>query len=358
MIKSHLSRSISAHADLQSACNTKQICNLLTTSTSLPILLLFLLPTLLSLFNCPPLLAQENPQWDDTQKKAWSEVFQWVEIPSSLDDSLQKAYFYKTTHPAPQPLIISLHTWSGDYTQQDPLAAQVAAKNWNYIHPDFRGPNNTFKACGSAWVISDIEDAIAFAIQEGNVDTTEIHIIGVSGGGFATTLMYMQTQHTVKSFSAWVPITNLVDWYYESLGRGNQYADHIWQATRSDTTLNIAEATKRSPYFMKTPVQERRNSTITIYAGIHDGYTGSVPVSQSINFYNKLVRDTAPNAVEAIVPVETLLHLITKRNFSENKSPEFLGDRKIVYQKHFKNTHLILFEGGHEMLADVALELL
>jgi ABC-type microcin C transport system permease subunit YejB len=190
------------------------------------------------------------------------------------------------------------------------------------------------------------------------VDTTAIHIIGASGGGFATTLMYMQTQHPVKSFSAWVPITNLVDWYYESLGRGTKYADHIWHATDSDTTLNMAEAKKRSPYFMPTPVQERRNSKITIYAGIHDGYTGSVPISQSVNFYNKLVQDTNPAATEAIVPLETLLHLITKRNYSNNKSDETLGERKVIYQKNFQNIRLILFEGTHEMLSDTALELL
>jgi dienelactone hydrolase len=351
MTKSHL-----LHADLQSgadasACKKQQICNLHTFT-------LLLLSMLLSLLSYSTVFAQENPQWDDTQKKNWSEIFQLIEIPSSLDDSLQKAYFYKTTSPTPQPLIISLHTWSGDYTQQDPLAEQVAAKNWNYIHPDFRGPNNTFKACGSPWVISDIEDAITFAIQEGHVDTTEIHIIGVSGGGFATTLMYMKTQHPVKSFSAWVPITNLVDWYYESLGRGNQYADHIWQATRSDSTLNLSEAKKRSSYFMDTPVRQRSKSKLTLYAGIHDGYTGSVPITQSINFYNKLVKETDPSEVSAIVPTETILQLVTKRNYPGNSSGEILGDRPVIFQKHFRNIHLILFEGGHEMLSDIALEAL
>ncbi len=302
--------------------------------------------------------AQQNPQWDDTQNKIWGAEFQEIEIPSSLDDSLQKAYFYKSTAISPQPLIVSLHTWSGDYSQQDPLAQQIVEKNWNYIHPDFRGPNDTYQACGSKWVIQDIEDAITFAIQEGNVDTAEIHIIGASGGGYATTLMYMQTQHPVKSFSAWVPITNLVDWYYESLGRKNKYADHIWQATQSDSVLNIEEAKSRSSYFMETPVEKRKNSKLTIYAGIHDGYTGSVPITQSINFYNKLVEDIEPSNAEAIIPTEISLQLVTKRNNAGKKAKEMLGDRPVIYQKHFRSIHLILFEGGHEMLADVALELL
>jgi len=302
--------------------------------------------------------AQQNPQWDDTQNKIWGAEFQKIEIPSSLDDSLQKAFFYKSTATSPQPLIVSLHTWSGDYSQQDPLAQQIVEKNWNYIHPDFRGPNNTYQACGSKWVIQDIEDAITFAIQEGNVDTTEIHIIGASGGGYATTLMYMQTQHPVKSFSAWVPITNLVDWYYESLGRKNKYADHIWQATQSDNALNIEEAKSRSSYFMETPVEKRKNSKLTIYAGIHDGYTGSVPITQSINFYNKLVEDIEPSNAEAIIPTEISLQLVTKRNNAGKKTKEMLGDRSVIFQKNFRNVHLVLFEGGHEMLADVALKLL
>lgn len=322
------------------------------------ILHFFFLPLLLLFLTCLILQAQENPVWDDTKKKTWSEEFQEIGIPSSLDDSVQKAYFYKSTNNLPQPLIVSLHTWSGDYAQQDPLAQQVLEKDWNYIHPNFRGPNTTYQACGSPWVVSDIEDAISYAIGQGNVDTTAIHIIGASGGGFATALMYMQTQHPVKSFSAWVPITNLVDWYFESLGRGTKYADHIRNATGSDTTLNLNEAKKRSPYFMQTPVQERRNSKIALYAGIHDGYTGSVPISQSVNFYNKLVQDTDPTATEAIVPLETLLHLVTKRHYSDNKSIEMLGDREIIYQKNFQNISLILFEGTHEMLSDTALELL
>ncbi|MFA5326348.1 MAG: hypothetical protein WC384_01025 [Prolixibacteraceae bacterium] len=52
------------------------------------------------------------------------------------------AVFYKTSQTAPQPLVVSLHTWSGDYTQEDPLAKEILLRDWNYIHPDFRGVNN------------------------------------------------------------------------------------------------------------------------------------------------------------------------------------------------------------------------
>ena len=47
----------------------------------------------------------------------------------------------------------------------------------------------------------------------------------------------------------------------------------------------------RSPFYMHTPVEKRKNSKLYIYAGIHDGYEGSVPISQSLAFYNKVVAD-------------------------------------------------------------------
>jgi hypothetical protein len=65
-----------------------------------------------------------------------------------------------------------------------------------------------------------------------------------------------------------------------------------------------------------------------------------------------------PAAIEAIVPIEIILHLITKRNYSNNELNVTLGDRKVIYQKNFQNISLILFEGTHEMLSDIALELL
>ena len=45
------------------------------------------------------------------------------------------------------------------------------------------------------------EDAIAYAIKYANVDSNEIHVIGTSGGGYATLLTYMKTRHSVKTFS-------------------------------------------------------------------------------------------------------------------------------------------------------------
>lgn len=78
--------------------------------------------------------------------------FEKVEIPSTKDGEVQKAFMYKSTSKTSQPLIVSLHTWSGYYNQTDPLTKEILARDWNYIHPDFRGANRTPRQWGAHWL--------------------------------------------------------------------------------------------------------------------------------------------------------------------------------------------------------------
>lgn len=59
------------------------------------------------------LSAQKQPEWDNTSKSQWSPAFSVIDIPSTKDGNVQKAYFYKSTDAKPQLIIISLHTRSG-----------------------------------------------------------------------------------------------------------------------------------------------------------------------------------------------------------------------------------------------------
>ncbi len=305
----------------------------------------------------------ENPPYstqndDDGWRIDWPTAFQEISIPSTLDASHQKAMFLPASGDSQQALVVSLHTWSGDYRQKDPLATMISEKGWNYIHPDFRGSNNHPEACGSEKVIQDIEDAIQYAMKQGNVDPDNIHVIGTSGGGYATLLMYMKTSLEIKSFSAWVPISDLVDWYWACDSRGLKYAGDILQSTGSrDSVLDTEEAKRRSPYFMDTPVSQRKNSTLNIYCGIHDGYSGSVPITQSINFYNKLVRDMKGNKA-ALVPREDALYMLSQRTFNPSEEAPLIQPegRRIHYRKQFQSINLTIFEGGHELLPGAAME--
>lgn len=292
-------------------------------------------------------------KFDDTRQTEWSKEFEIVEIKSSKDSSLQKSYFYKSKSDEPQPLIVSLHTWSGYYTQKDDLADICKQRGLNYIHPDFRGANWTVNACCSELALSDIDDAITYAVENSNVNPSKIYVVGVSGGGYATLSTFMKSKHDIRKFSAWASITDLVAWYNESEIRQNNYAKNIIDCTASEGRLNNANAKQKSPLYWNTPTEKLQSSELTIYAGIYDGIQGSVPITHSINFYNKLLTDMKASDTLNYVSITEKLNLLEKRE----PLGEFgnIAGRKICLEKKFGNLRLIIFEGDHEMLTEFAL---
>lgn len=303
---------------------------------------------------CSKEVKKETVKYDDTNKTNWDNSFQVVEIPSPADGKVQKAYFYRSTSDKPRPLILSLHTWSGDYTQKDTIAYQAKEQNFNYIHPDFRGSNNTFEACCSPLVISDMDAAIDYAIANANVDTSKIYIIGTSGGGYATLAMFMKSKHTIKKFSAWVPISDILAWYYQSKIRKNKYAGDILKCiSLTGDSLDMREAIKRSPFYWETPTEIRKSSKLEIFSGIYDGIQGSVPITQSINFYNKLLSDMGADREEDYVSDNEKLQLLEYRKPLEEFGK--IGSREICLTKAYKNIRLTIFEGNHEILPEYAI---
>jgi len=292
-------------------------------------------------------------KFDDTREITWNEEFQIVEINSSIDNENQQAYFYPSKSSESQALIVSLHTWSGDFTQTDELAEMCRKKDVNYIHPNFRGANKTISACCSELALADIDDAISFAIENSNVDTSRIYVMGVSGGGYATISSFMKLKHSVKAFSAWASITDLPAWYNESTIRKNKYAGDIMNCTEPGEKLNLEIAKQKSPIYWPTPTEKLKYTKLSIHAGIYDGIQGSVPITHSINFYNKVLKDLSVNDSSKYVSNEEKLKLLEFR--------EPLGDfgsiagRKICLKKEVENFSLTIFEGNHEMLTEYAL---
>jgi lysophospholipase L1-like esterase/acetyl esterase/lipase len=295
--------------------------------------------------------SQNSIPWDDTKSKDWPSQVKKVDIKSSADGILQAAIFYAAPGPGPKPLIISLHTWSGDYMQKDTIANICIARGFNYIHPDFRGPNRRPEACASELVISDIDDAISWAMANTQTDPENIHVIGVSGGGYATVLTYLRSKHKIRSFSAYAGLYNLVDWYDECVGRKARYVADIEASTSGKKgEFNLEEAKKRSPFFMGKPVTDRSNSKLTFYCGIHDGYTGSVPITHSLQMYNKLVGDFDPHAPSSLVPQEYILTMVRARSLPGGGDQGTFRGRKIIYKNDYqKRINITVFEGTHEM---------
>ena len=297
---------------------------------------------------------------DQSQAQSAKPTFQWdkdfkvVDILSSADSTIQKAYFYRSLSRKPQPLFVHLHTWSNNFTKADVLADIVRNLDWNYIHPNFRGENKTPQACCSELVTQDIDDAIDYALQHPNVDNERIYVAGYSGGGMATLCAFMKSRHRIKSFSSWVPISDLESWYAQSLGRKNKYAGDILLVTSSkDSILKVSEARERSPFYMVTPANKLDYAHLKIYAGIHDGYTGSVPITQSLKMYNKILRDVGASEPTHFVPYEDILYMLETRLSPEPETDwGYLYDRKIHYKKSYGNVQLVIFEGSHEMIRE------
>ncbi|RZW38985.1 MAG: peptidase [Flavobacteriaceae bacterium] len=290
---------------------------------------------------------------EDSRHSKWDKNFKVVEIESTMDAKIQKAFFYRSRSSEPKPLIISLHTWSAYYTQNDPLAKLSKQNDINYIHPNFRGENITVEACNSTLALSDIDDAIDYAKTNANVDDSEIHIVGFSGGGYATIGAFMKSRHRIKTFSAWASITDLIQWFDESKVRGLKYANDILFCTDSKNgNLNMQIARSRSPIYWETPSQKLNYSQLNLYAGINDGLQGSVPITQSINFYNKVLKDLGEtDSLNYVSDHETLKLLTLRKPIADLGS---MADRSICLRKKSNNITLTIFDGGHEILPEYA----
>ncbi len=315
------------------------------------VILVWLSYFFLSATTVHPVLAQ------DVMNSNWNIDFTLVKIKSTVDGELQNAWFYKTRSAKPQPLIVNLHSWTYDYRQFDSLPILAKQKDVNFIHPDFRGPNKSFNACCSNLVLSDIDAAIDFAIKNANVDTSEIYVIGQSGGGYATLAVFMKSKHRIKKFSAWVPISDLLQWYDETRIRKLYYADDILKCTGSEgKILNIQEAILRSPFYWKTPVEKLKKCRLEIFTGIYDGLenNGPIPITQSINFYNKLLKDLNVRNHSKFVTDSEILKLLEFRKPLGDYGK--IGGRDVCLIKETNSIKLTVFTGMHEMLVKYAFE--
>jgi len=296
--------------------------------------------------------------WDDTLNTGWPAGFIPADILSSADGSIQRAWFYPSPAGKSAPLIVSLHTWSGDYSQEDPLAEEATRRGWNYIHPDFRGPNVTPHAGASALVISDIRDAIEYGLRHSGASPEDVHLIGVSGGGYAVLAAYMKLDYPVRSFSAWAPISDLESWYYECLSRDLHYASDIEKITTGGAGFDPAEARRRSPMFMDYRPGWRKDASLHIYTGITDGYNGSVPVTHSTDFYNRIISLKHPGQKELVLPDSTVISLLARRVNPGSGIGQKLAGRKVILSAGNEAASLLIFDGGHEMLVPHALSLI
>lgn len=202
---------------------------------------------------------------------------QEIWIPSTLDGTVQPSIFFQAEEKEKRPLIVGLHTWSHNRTNQIQYLLPFAEEQrYHLLLPEFRGPNllsnpNGTLACGSLCAKQDIRDSIDFVKKEVNIDTDNIFLIGLSGGGHMAMLMAGFCPEYFKAIAAFAPISDLARWKNEA----PSYAPHIEHCCGKSND----EMDRRSPIrYMDTIAR----ANLKIFHGKTDDV---VPFWQSVDFF-------------------------------------------------------------------------
>lgn len=202
-----------------------------------------------------------------------------IYVKSTMDGSMQPSLFYENKG-GKKPLLVGLHTWSCDRFNQINNFLPLAEENgFHLLLPEFRGPNripNPIRtlACGSPIAKQDIKDAIDYCIENYDIDTDNIFLLGGSGGGHMALMMAGFCPEYFKAIASFVPITDLKKWAEEN----NKYAPHVL-ACCSDSDEEMA---LRSPI---NYIDTIAKANVKIF---HGKYDPVVPYTHSLNLYNKI----------------------------------------------------------------------
>ncbi len=284
-----------------------------------------------------------------------------IRIASSLDGNSQPVRIWvpEQAKSQPMPLFIFLHSWSGNYTQNNSKWQREAVKRgWIFLHPNFRGPNNSLKACGSKFARQDVLDSLDYVLKNYQVDRSRIYLAGSSGGGHMAMLMAGHYPEKFSAVSAWVGISDLAEWYrfHTKNGEPQHYAKMILASLGAapGTSKEIdLEYKDRSPIFH---LQKIGKLPIDLNAGVNDGHSGSVPIYHTMKAYNVIA---AANRGKSISKNE-MDQLWEKQKLSSPTAGDIAGDktysRKIYLRRNTGPARITIFEGGHESLPQAACE--
>lgn len=314
--------------------------------------LLALLLTALA-FGAEPKAVAKRPSAAETKAAALRLA---VDVRSSKDDTVQKAIYWRPESAAHDakgpsvPLLVFLHSWSGGFEQGPPWIDQAKKMGWVLVAPDFRGPNNRPEACASDLASQDILDAVAYARRDARVDATRIYLVGGSGGGHMALVMAARAPDLWAGVSAWVPISDLGAWHAESKARKNNYAKMIEQSCGGPPgPTTEAEYRHRSPLFH---LAAAKGVPLDINTGIHDGHTGSVPVSHSLRAFNVLA------APDKQVSTEDIDFMVREQKIPAGLAAETQADperqKPVLFRRASGNARVTVFEGGHDSESSAA----
>ena len=270
-----------------------------------------------------------------------------IKYKSSADQSEQPAMFYAPASKAPVPLIVALHTWSGNYKQKYHKAIEEwCVKNgWAYIHPDSRGPNNRPEATGSNLVVADIVSAVEYAKKTTKIDHSAIYLVGTSGGGYTALVMAGHHPEIWSGVSAWVPISDLAAWHAQ--GKHVEALESSCGGAPGDNPAVDAEYAKRSPL---TYLSNVKGTTLHLHAGIKDSI---VPISHALLAFNEVA------AAKDQLSEEDIRFFVEKKKvppkLQAKLSDPSYGKKPPLFRRESGNATVTIFDGGHHLVRPAAI---
>lgn len=201
---------------------------------------------------------------------------------------------------------------------------------------------------GSELAVQDIVSAVEYARENANIDANRIYCVGVSGGGHASLLMAARAPGLWAGVSAWCGISDIETWHRQCRNtRFQRYAGHIEKAL-GKVPEDSLQARLRSPlHWLGKNRSELPN--LDIWHGVMDGRTGSVPFTHSLHAWNQCVDEGNR------IPDAEIARAYAEQSFPGSPSTERVCDRDIHFQKNTDKCRITIFEGGHEILQEAAL---
>jgi len=270
-----------------------------------------------------------------------------IKYQSSADHSEQPAMFYAPVSKEPVPLMVALHTWSGNYKQKYHKAIEqwCIKHGWAYIHPDFRGPNNRPEATGSELVVADIVSAVEYAKGATQIDSSAIYLIGTSGGGYTALVMAGHHPDLWAGVSAWVPISDLAAWHAQ--GKHVEALEQSCGGAPGDSPAVDSEYAKRSPI---TFLSNAKGTTLHLHAGIKEKI---VPISHSLLAFNELAE------AKDRISDKDIAYFVKKRkvppNLQVTLQDRSYGEKQPLFTRKSGNATVTIFDGGHQLVATAAI---
>ena len=286
----------------------------------------------------------------------WPNEVRAIEYLSAADNTLQPALFYAPQgSDSARPLLVALHSWSGDYTQANPAyGLWCIAKQWVMIHPNFRGINQSPSACGSELAVQDILSAVEHAKSVCKIDENRIYLMGGSGGGYASLLMAGRAPAVWAGVSAWCPIYDLKVWHAETQERKLKYAEMLEKVCggKPGSSPQVDQQ-----YHVRSAAAWLRNAkhvNLSINTGITDGHNGSVPVSHTLNAFNDVVAHPAER-----ISGQTIAEMVKQPSMPPallQKIEDPLFRRKPALFRRVSGTaQVTIFQGGHDIIYEAGL---